>query len=82
MYDKTLKKIIKYYQGIVDESIEVTPDSSLMEDLGLSSLALFNSLMAFEVEYDITVPEKYLKRMITVSDVAGVLVELKEKKKR
>ncbi|THH38546.1 acyl carrier protein [Aliishimia ponticola] len=41
-------------QAMLDES-DVTPQSTL-EDLGIDSLGLVESIFAFEEEFDITVP--------------------------
>ena len=77
MYEEILQSIIAYWKSVIDdESIEITPESNLMDDLCLSSWEMLNSLFTLEDTYDVVVPEKYLKRMITVADVAQVLTEM------
>lgn len=79
MYDAILEKVIQYYEEELDDpSIEITPESDLMDDLELSSLEMLKSLVYLEVEYGIEIPERYLRRMITVKDVAEVICEVVE----
>lgn len=80
MYEEVLQGIIKYWERIIDDdTIEVLPESNLMDDLELSSLEMFNSLLALEDEYGISIPERALKRMFTIKDVAQVLTEIIQK---
>jgi len=80
MYQEILQSIIDYWKSVLDDdTVEITPQSNLMDDLALSSLEMFNSLLMIEDTYGITIPEKYLKRMITVADVAQVLTEITQK---
>ena len=83
MYEEILHGIIDYWKQMIDdEDIEVLPESNLMDDLELSSLEMFNSLLHLEDTYDISIPERALKRMITIGDVAQVLTEIVEKAKK
>ena len=52
-----------------------------MDDLALSSLGMLNSLLMIEDTYGIIIPEKYLKRMVTVADAAQVLTEITQKQR-
>ena len=83
MYEEILQNVIDYWKNIIDdEEVEVTSESNLMDDLSLSSLEMLASLMHLEKEYGIIIPEKYLRRMFTIGDVASVLTEIMEKSKR
>lgn len=83
MYEEILQSIIEYWKKeIDDDSIQVLPESNLMDDLALSSLEMFNSLILLEDTYGISIPEKALKRMITIQDVAQVLAELLQSDKK
>ena len=83
MYEEILHRIIDYWKRVIDdESVEVLPQSNLMDDLSLSSLEMFHSLIMLEDTYGITIPERALRRMFTVADVAQVLTELLEKEKK
>lgn len=80
MYQEILQSIIDYWKSVIDDdAVEITPQSNLMDDLALSSLEMLNSLLLIEDTYDIVIPEKCLKRMITVADVAQVLTEILQK---
>lgn len=77
MYQEILQNIIDYWKRIIDDdTVEITPQSNLMDDLALSSMEMFNSLLMLEDTYGIIIPEKYLKRMVTIADVAQVLTEI------
>jgi len=83
MYEKILQTIITYWEQVIaDETVEVLPESNLMDDLALSSLEMFNSLLTLEDTFGITIPERTLRRMITIQDVAQVLTEIIQKEKR
>ena len=70
--------ILKDYIG--DESVPITADSSLVNDLGLSSLDVINLVLTFEEEFDIEIPERILPTMHTVGDIVSYL-EKKNKEK-
>ena len=77
MYEKVLEKIIEYFKEELDDpSIEITAESDLMDDLELSSLEILKSLVYLEVETGIIIPEKLLRKMVTVSDVAKVICDI------
>jgi acyl carrier protein len=80
MYQEILQSIIDYWKSVIDDdTVQITPQSNLMDDLALSSLEMLNSLLLIEDQYGIVIPEKYLKRMVTVADVAQVLTEIIQK---
>lgn len=66
MKDK-IKAILSEYSGIsVDEMSEET---GLVSDLGLSSLDLVNVVVAFEDEFDIEVPDSDIRNLKTIGDI-------------
>ena len=80
MYEEVLQKVIKYYEEELDDpSIQIMPESDLMEDLELSSLEMLKGLVYLEVQSGVEIPERYLRRIITVKDVAEVICEVAEK---
>ncbi len=80
MYQEILQSIIDYWKSVIDDdTVQITPQSNLMDDLALSSLEMLNSLLLIEDQYGIVIPEKYLKRMVTVADVAQVLTKIIQK---
>lgn len=50
-------------------------DTSLLNDLGFSSLDLVNIVVAFEEEFDIEIPDRKIATIITVGDVIELLKE-------
>lgn len=83
MYEQILQGIIRYIEGLLDEDApEVTPQSDLMEDLALSSLEMLNSLLVLEETYGIVIPEKYLRKIVTVEDAARTVAQIVEKAAR
>lgn len=83
MYEEILQSIIAYWKQVIDdETVDVLPESNLMDDLALSSLEMLNSLLTLEDTFGITIPERALRRMITIQDVAQVLTEIIQKEKR
>ncbi len=56
-------------ESMEDKSIEITENSRLMADLKLNSLDLINLVSVVEDEFDIEIPDKKLKTLITVGDV-------------
>lgn len=51
----------------------ISMDSSLVEDLGLSSLEVINLVLAFEDEFEIEIPERIIPTMHTVGDIVAYL---------
>ncbi len=68
MYDK----VVSILKSVVDIG-DVTPDSKLIADLGLNSFDIINIIVAFEDEFDIEIPEKDIKKLVTLKDAADYL---------
>ena len=56
-----------------DADYEITMDSALIDDLGLSSLELINIVAAFEDEFGIEVPDRVIPTLRTVGDIVAYL---------
>jgi acyl carrier protein len=54
---------------------EVTPEASILEDLGADSLDVVELVMAIEEAFDIEVPDEAVERLLTVSDVERYVSE-------
>lgn len=52
---------------------DITPDSTLVEKLGLNSLDVVNIVVAFEDEFDIEIPDRAIKNLTTVGDIVNYL---------
>jgi len=51
------------------EAEEVTPEASILDDLGADSLDVVELVMALEEEFDIEVPDDDVEGIRTVNDV-------------
>lgn len=56
-------------KAMEDKNIEITENSRLLADLKLNSLDLVNLVCEVEDEFDIEIPDKKLKSLITIKDV-------------
>ena len=52
---------------------EITRDSALTDDLGLSSLDVINIVAEFEDEFDIEIPDRIIPTLRTVGDIVDYL---------
>lgn len=66
-----LTQIVRDYTG--KQSIELTEDTVLLADLGLSSLDLVNLAAEIEDEFDIEIPDREIKNIKTVKDVIDLI---------
>lgn len=64
-FDK-VKAIVVEQLG-VDEA-EVTIDSTFIDDLGADSLDIVESIMAFEEEFNVEIPDDVAEKIKTVKD--------------
>ena len=70
MYDRTVAILGEYVD--CDPS-EITEDSALIDDLGLSSLDVINIVADFEDEFGIEVPDRVIPTLRTVGDIVNYL---------
>lgn len=71
MFERTVE-ILSEYAG---DDAEITLESALVDDLGLSSLDVINVVAAFEDEFDIEVPDRIIPSLRTVQDIVDYLEE-------
>lgn len=55
---------------------EIQDEDAIIDDLGLASIEIYDLLVELEVEFSIKIPERVLKRVSTVEDMADVISEL------
>lgn len=72
MIDKVKDILVKFAE--VDREI-ITEESNLISDLDLNSLDVVNIIVAFEDEFNIEIPDVFIKDMITVGDIVKYLEE-------
>ncbi len=73
MFEK-VKAIIEEHVDCT--GVEITPDTELLADLPINSLDLVELVCAFEVAFDIVVPEKDIRQFSYVRDITGYLEKL------
>ena len=66
--------LVERVRGLVSEQLglspsELTPDSSILDDLGADSLDVVEMVMAIEEVFDIEVPDEDAEAMRTIGDV-------------
>lgn len=69
-----VKKIIVEELG--KDPADITPDADIRNDLGVTSLELVETIMAFEDTFDIVMDEDRLTEIKTVGDLADYIKEL------
>ena len=75
-YEAILKRVINLLAAMTESENEVTADSELIDDLGISSMDLVFLITNLEEEFEIKVPVSAIRKMIAVADVAEIVNEL------
>jgi acyl carrier protein len=73
MFDK-VKAIIEEHVDCT--GVTITPDTDLLADLPINSLDLVELVCAFEVAFDVVVPEKDIRKFSRVKDITDYLEKL------
>ncbi|MBQ8827912.1 MAG: acyl carrier protein [Clostridia bacterium] len=68
-------KIVAEQLG-VDES-SITPESSIIDDLGADSLDIVELIMAFEQEFNVEIPDETAEKITTIGDVIDYINSVK-----
>lgn len=64
-----LEKVIDILKDYTNAVVEISADSKLIADLGLSSFDVINIVVAFENAFDIEVPDRVIPTFQTVQDI-------------
>lgn len=67
---------VKEALGKLEIEGEILPEASIMEDLGLESIEIYELLVDLEAMIQIRIPEKILMRIDTVQDLTDELEKL------
>lgn len=73
--EETLKRVIALF-STMSEAEEINEDSNLIDDLGISSMDVLFLISSMEEEFKIHIPEKVIRKMVTVGDVAEIVASL------
>ncbi|MEA5021187.1 MAG: phosphopantetheine-binding protein [Gordonibacter sp.] len=70
MFDRVSTIIRDYVQ---QDDLVITPETDVLSDLGINSLELVELVCAFEMEFDMDIPEKDIRQFMTVQDIVQYL---------
>ena len=70
--DEVLKRILPQLQKLSEEEV-IKEDDELLDDLGISSMDVLMLLTMFEEEFHTRIPEKRLRNVVTVGDLAEMI---------
>ena len=68
-----IRDILVEFVEVPKESI--TEDTTLVGDLGLSSLDVMDVVLAFEEEFEVEIPDRKVLEIVNVSDMIQLLQE-------
>jgi acyl carrier protein len=72
-----LEKLIEIVSPLLeDSSIKIDETTVLLTDLGLNSFDLIEMVCVIEDEFDISIPDKMFKKLITIKDVMDCIEDL------
>lgn len=70
MFDRVSAIITDYVQR---DDLDITLETDVLSDLGINSLELVELVCAFEMEFDLDIPEKDIRQFMTVDDIVRYL---------
>lgn len=72
--EEILSRLTGVIQEIIcDDSVKITEESSLVDELGLDSLEAMELMMEVENEFDVTIPESEIGNFSKVKDFIDYL---------
>lgn len=72
--------ILSYLQDLVENGVEIKPDSDLVNDLGTESIKVMDLLMMLEDRFDISIPINILLDVKTPAQLMETLLPWLENK--
>ena len=75
----TLQRVIGLFATMADTEEAITADSELIDDLGVTSMDVLYLISCLEEEFSVKVPERAIRKMVTIGDVAEVMTASKKK---
>ena len=70
-----LEKLTEILEEYLGEKVEITPETELLSDLGMSSFDLIQLVCTIEEEFGIEILDRALKNIKTVGDVMSRIEE-------
>ena len=74
-YEDVLRKTVALLSAIT-EAEEINAESELMEDLGIASMDFLSLLCGLEEEFNIHLPERIIRNVVTVGDMVDAVCEI------
>lgn len=71
MLFERVTQIIRKHLNLKDA--DITPETNLISGLGINSLDLVELICSFEVEFNVVVPEKEIRKFTKVRDIVAFL---------
>ena len=72
--DEVLKTVIDIFSMMTDAN-NISANSELIDDLGISSMDILILIAYIEEEFHIRLTERNMRRIITVDDVVDVILQ-------
>ena len=69
-YDEVLATTVSIVSRLVEADIELSADTELLEDVGMTSLQVMELVLEIEEEFDISFPLNRLPDIQTIKDLA------------
>ncbi|WP_246191439.1 acyl carrier protein [Aureimonas leprariae] len=70
-------EITSVLQSMLGRPVFLQPDTNIVADLGLDSLAIMDFCMELEDRLDISIPLHQLADVVSVGDLAGAIAQLR-----
>lgn len=67
MIDKVIEILAEFTEM---DTADMNESTELVNDMGLNSLDVMNVVVAFEDEFDIEIPDRIIKDLQTIGDIA------------
>ncbi len=77
-YDKVLATCVSIVSRLVQADTELSADTELQEDVGMTSLQVMDMVLEIEEEFDISFPLNRLPDIQTIKDLAQEIVAVLE----
>lgn len=78
-YNEILERVIDIFSTMAETDDEITAESEIIEDLGISSMDVLLLICNLEEEFGIKIPERMVRKMASIDDVARIVEDLTNK---
>ena len=71
-YEDILQRVIEVFKTMTDVE-DITAESEIIDDLEINSMDILMMISSLEAEFKIKVPEKEMRKMAVVGDMADII---------